>query len=55
MIENETYKMVQGVMVLMRESWCGTVYMFLGSIVNDGCNSYIVAKGQNKQGMAPIV
>ena len=47
--------MVQGVMVLLREFWCGSVYMFLGSTVNDGCNSYMVAKGQNEEGMTHIV
>jgi len=41
-LEKDTYKMVQGELVLMRGVWIGTLYNRQGSIVVDGCNSFVV-------------
>jgi hypothetical protein len=40
--EKGTSRMVQGVMVLMKGVWFGTLYKLLGSTISDGCNSFIV-------------
>eukprot|EP00253_Pinus_taeda_P034280 PITA_34280 len=40
--ENDTCKMVQGALVLMRGVWIGTMYKLQGSTVVDGCNSSMV-------------
>eukprot|EP00253_Pinus_taeda_P004068 PITA_04068 len=42
--EKDTYKMVQGALILMRGVWIGTLYKLQGSIVVDGCNSSMVPK-----------
>jgi hypothetical protein len=41
--------------VLIREVWCGTLYMFLGSTYTNGCNSSIVLEKINKEDKANIV
>jgi hypothetical protein len=40
--ENETYRMVQGAMVLLKGVRFGTLYKLEGSTISDGCNSSIV-------------
>ncbi len=40
--EKDTWKMVQGAMVLMQEVWIGTLYKLQGNTVVDGCNSSVV-------------
>jgi len=43
--EKDTYKMVQGALVLMRGVWTVTLYKLKGSTVVDGGNSYVVPEG----------
>jgi hypothetical protein len=41
-IEKETYRMVRGVMVLLKGVRFGTLYKLKGITISDGCNSSIV-------------
>ena len=40
--DKETYKMVRGAMVLLKEVWIGNMYKLQRSTISDGCNSSIV-------------
>jgi hypothetical protein len=42
LFEKETYKMVQGAMVLMRGVQNGNLYKLLGNTISNGCNNYFV-------------
>jgi hypothetical protein len=53
--ENETFKMVQGTMVLIRGVRNGTLYKLSGSTITDGCNSSIVLEGVNEEDRTPSI
>jgi hypothetical protein len=47
--EKNTFKMVQGAMVLMRGVWCGTLYKLLGGTYTNGRNNSVVLEKTNKK------
>jgi len=51
----DTYKMLQGYMVLMRGVLYGTLYKLLELNYTNGCNSYVVPKKINKEDKENIV
>jgi len=55
LFENEACKTVQGKIMLMREVHNGTMSKILGSTITDGCNSSIVPKGGNEEGIIHTV
>lgn len=42
--KKDTCNMVWGARILMQGVWIGTLYKLQGSIVIDGCNSFVVPK-----------
>jgi len=53
MFENDTCKMVQGVLELLRGVCIGTFYNFLGRIVSNGCSSSFIVESGAKEGETP--
>jgi hypothetical protein len=53
MFENETCRMVQGAMVLLKGVRIGSLYKLLGSTISDGCNSSIVPEIGAEEGKIP--
>lgn len=51
MFENDTCRMVQGEMVLLRGFHIGTLYKLLvRRTISDGCDSFIIPKSGTKEG-----